>query len=112
MKYFVDERGRKASHSSCYFEFQRGRYHDRCWLDDSISISNTVWDELRLSELFGTVLPTFDYFGINVVTREQWERIVEISQKSNLLWSEVIAEVTSWVEQCFEENEVFSVLGM
>lgn len=56
MKYFVDEEKRKASHSTCYFEFQMGYYHDKCWLSDSISISDSLWDEYHLSDLLNCAL--------------------------------------------------------
>lgn len=111
MKYFVNERERKASNSTCYFEFQRGNYKN-CWLHDSISISDTLWDEFNLSELFHNIIENFDYYDHNVVTKKQWDEIVKISQKSNTIWREVIAEAVPWVSECFEENEVFTIIGM
>jgi len=80
MKYFVSEEERKASHSTCYFEFQEGYYHDKCWLPNSISMKCELWDEYKLSKLINDVVEKFDYYGITVVTKEQWEVIVNHSQ--------------------------------
>lgn len=40
------------------------------------------------------------------------DEIVKISLESNSIWQEVIAEAIPWVSECFEENEVFTILGM
>ena len=112
MKYFVNEEDRKASHSTCYFEFQQGYYHGQCWLPDSISISDTLWDEFDLSILFARVIEGFDYFGTTVVTKEQWNNIVRISQESFSPWCEIIAEAAPWVDICFKNHEAFTIMGM
>lgn len=112
MKYFVDEEKRKASHSTCYFEFQMGYYHDKFWLPDSISIHDSLWDEYHLSDLIGCVIKDFDYYGITIVTKTQWEEIVRLSQKSGSIWEKVIAEAVPWVNECFKRHEVFTILGM
>ena len=112
MKYFVSEAERKASHSSCYFEFQQGLHHDQCWLPDSISIHESLWNEFDLSSLFGRVIQDFDYFGITVVSKAQWNEIIQISQDPHPAWYEIIAEAAPWVEECFLNHEVFSIMGM
>lgn len=112
MKFFVDEQKRKESNSTCYLEFQRGYYHDECWRKDSISISGTLWTEINLSKLFRSVIHNFDYYGLNVVNKKDWDEIVQISLTSNAVWQEVIAEAIPWVSRCFEENEVFTIVGM
>lgn len=112
MKYFVNEDERKASHSTCYFEFQQGYYRDRRWLPDSISISDTQWDELDLSVLFGRVVERFNYFGPTVVTKKQWNDIVRIAQESHSPWSEIVAEAAPWVDRCFKNHEAFTIMGI
>lgn len=112
MNYFVNEKQRKASQSSCYFEFQKGYYHDVCWLDDSISISDDFWCDYRLSDLFGRVIKDFNYYGITIVTKEHWKEIVALSREVGSPWKEVIEEAIPWVNSCFEANEVFSILGI
>lgn len=112
MKYFVNEAVRKASHSTCYFEFQKGYNHDKCWLQDSISISADLWDEFDLSTLIGGIIGDFDYFGITVVTKNQWDKIVENSRDAGSNWENIIAEAIPWVNDCFEEYDVFTIMGM
>jgi len=112
MKYFVDEKQRKASQSSCYFEFQKGYYHDECWLPDSISISDTLWDEYGLSDLIGSVIKEFDYYYMTTVTKAQWDEIVKSSQKPGTLWGEIIGEAAPWVAECFKEYDVFTIMGI
>ena len=112
MKFFVDEEKRKASHSTCYFEFQKGCYNNKCWLADSISISDSLWDEYRLSDLIACVIKDFDYYGTTTVTKNQWNEIIKLSQKSGTIWEEVIAEAIPWVSECFKMFDVFTILGM
>lgn len=112
MKYFVDEEKRKASHSTCYFEFQMGYYHDKCWLPDSISISDFLWNEYHLSDLIGYVIKNFDYYGITIVTKNQRDEIVRLSQESGVIWEKVIAEAVPWVNECFKKHGVFTILGI
>ena len=71
MKFFVDEEKRKASHSTCYFEFQKGYYHGKCWLPDSINISDSLWNEYHLSDLIACVIKNVDYYGTTIVTKNQ-----------------------------------------
>ena len=112
MKYFVNEAERKASHSSCYFEFQKGQYHGACWLQDSISIRDALWDKFKLSELIGGVIGDFAYFGITIVTKKQWNQIVQNSRKAGSDWEDIITEAIPWANDCFEKHEVFTILGI
>lgn len=112
MKYFIDETARKASHSSCYIEFQKGRYQGRNWLRDSISIHDDLWNEMRLSELFGKALPAFQYYGVTVVERREWERIVRLAGAPACRWGEIVQELAPWVQACFADNDAFSILGI
>ncbi len=112
MNFFVDEETRKASHSTCYFEFQMGYYHDKCWLPDSISISDSLWNEYHLSDLIGCVIKDFNYYGITIVTKTQWDEMVRLSQKSGVIWEKVIVEAVPWVNECFKKHDVFTILGI
>lgn len=66
MRYFIPASERQGS---CYFEFQPGRWRGRFWLPGSILLADERWEALRLTELFGGVLPEFDYFGVTPVSR-------------------------------------------
>ena len=65
MRYFIPASERQGS---CYFEFQPGLWRGRCWLPGSILLADERWEALRLTELFGGVLPEFDYFGVTPVS--------------------------------------------
>ena len=112
MKYFITEEQRKASDSTCYMEFMKGYYNDKCWLEDSINIDAFLWDNLDLSKLIHSVNKDFDYYDLTVITKEQWQEITRISNETSGKWKEVIDEATPWVEECFREFEVFTISGM
>ena len=46
MNYFCTESERKASHSTCYLEFQKGKYKGKHWLEDSIFLHDDIFKEL------------------------------------------------------------------
>lgn len=110
MKYFVSERERKNSNTTCYLEFQKGKSDDECWKADSVCIRDSLWDEYELSELFESVVPNFDYYGTTEITREQWEEIVKRCQDTQQ--KRIIEDVCAWVDTCFESFDCFSIVGM
>lgn len=112
MKFFINEEQRKNSHSTCYLEFQKGYYQDVCWLNTSISINDVLWDEYQVSKLILEVVPEFDFYGLTVITKEQWDSIVMKSQKEGCICKEIIAEAIPWATKCFETNDVFTILGI
>lgn len=112
MDFFVKEARRKASHSTFYFEFQRGSYKDKCWLPDSISIYADLWDEYHLSDLVCQVIKEFDYYGMTVVTEQQWNEIVKIARKTGGVWEKVIENAVPWATDCFKKHDVFTILGL
>ena len=69
------------------------------------------WEALRLTELFGGVLPEFDYFGVTPVSRGQWERIAARS-RDEADWRAVIDEAAPWAEASFARHGVISILGL
>ena len=109
--YFVDENQRKASQSTSYFEFQKGHY-TTCWCENSINICTWVWDEYEMSGLIRQVIKDFDYYGITEVTKKQWNRLVELSKATSAKAEPILMEAASWAEECFKENEVFTIIGM
>lgn len=112
MKYFVDEVQRKNSQTSCYFEFQKGHYHNVCWLEDSINIYIELWDDFDLSNLFSQVVEDFDYYGLTTVNQAQWNKIVSIAYDEGNVWKKIVDEITPWVNECFCNHSVFTILGI
>ena len=101
-----------AQRIPCYLEFQQGQYHDKCWLDTSISISDEVWNSRHVSDLILEVIPEFDFYGITIVTKVQWDNILTKSQSDGCTCKEIIAEAVPWAAKCFETNDVFTIIGM
>lgn len=112
MKYFIGEKQRKESHSTCYFEFQKGKYDGKCWKEDSLSISDDDFHELSLAKIFLQVIPDFDYFGTTEVNAEQWEKIKSILLEKGGEYGEILTELEPWVCDNFGEFDVFTVWGM
>ena len=112
MKYFVNEEVRKKSGGTCYFEFQKGKHRNKCWLKDSICIHADLFDELLLFNLFSDSLGDFDYYGpTNEIGKEQWQVIIEKS-KENEHWKLVIEELKPWAEECFTKHKCFTICGI
>ena len=75
-------------------------------------ISGYIFDEMNLHELFSEAVPKFDYFGPNAVTKEQWQTLFKLAHECGGAKEEVVLELKSWVEKCFEEYEVFTICGI
>lgn len=112
MKFFVSEKERKASATTCYFEFQKGKYHGKCWESDSVSIRDSVWDEYELSDLFERAVPDFDYFGVTEISPAEWNEILNICKTENPKGACVVEDVREWVAECFQNFKCFTICGM
>lgn len=112
MKYFVNEAERKASGSTCYFEFQKGKYHDKCWLPDSLSIHMDLFDELKLYDLISSVVPSFDYYGLTEIDRNDWSNIVKQAHLADGSLEEAVCEANQWALDCFSEVPVITICGI
>ena len=112
MKYFCTEEQRKASGSTGYFEFQKGRYKNKCWLSDSLNLRDETFDKLGLELLFIQAVPKFDYMGFTKVKKPQWKKIKQMAHAAGGEVEDAIAELTPWAEECFMEETMFTVCGM
>lgn len=111
MKFVVTEAERKASGSTCYFEFQHGKYRRKHWQKESVFLHADVFDEAELYRLFADALPDFNYYGPTEVSEKQWAVIVE-NAAANERWMEIISELTPWVEACFQKYRCFTLCGI
>lgn len=109
MKYCCTNNERQGS---CYFEFQKGRFSEEFWRDDSLYLTDDDFNTLGLYEIFISVLPSFDYYGITEVTREQWEQIVKSARKTGGEVEQAIEEIHCWVQRSFQKEQVLTVLGV
>ncbi len=112
MNYFCTEQERKASHSTCYLEFQKGSFQGECWLSDSISLHIDIFDGLKLYQLFRKAIPEFDFYGITEVTLDEWEKLKEFALEQGEEVQKVIEELSMWVLDCFETEKIFTICGI
>ena len=113
MKYFLTESERKRKHSTLYFEFQKGKYRGICWREDSLCLHADIFDRLNLFDLFAKAIPGFDYYySKNYVTQEAWAHIKNLAVESGGEVEKLITELCTWVEECFQEEKVFTICGI
>jgi hypothetical protein len=111
LKYFLDEVQRKATGSTCYFEFQKGKFKHKFWLNDSLYLHADTFDSLMLFELFSNSIEDFNYYGPTEVNKQAWENLVAKSTE-NEHWKVVIDELNPWAKNCFAKHKCFSVCGI
>lgn len=109
MKYCCTELERKGT---CYHEFQKGRFNDSFWEKDSLLIHDDIFYNLDLSDLFYSVVPSYDESGETEITLSQWN---EICFRASEIGGEIkvaIKEVDSWAKTIFENYDVFTIIGV
>ncbi|MDE6724320.1 MAG: hypothetical protein K2J79_01835 [Ruminiclostridium sp.] len=112
MKYFINEELRKESHSTCYFEFQRGKYKNKCWKEDSLNLPQGIFVQLNLGKIISEIIPEFDYYGITKVNLEQWEKLKELLAEKGGEYEDLLTELEPWVNENFKNFKVFTICGM
>lgn len=111
MTYFLNEDQRKATKSTCYFEFQKGKFDNGFWLKDSLYLHADKFDSLMLFALFSNTIEDYSCYAPTEVNKEQWEILVAES-KENEQWKDVVEELGQWVDECFIENKCFTICGI
>lgn len=111
MKYFIREEERKALGGTCYYEFQKGEFQNKFWLNDSICLHAEVFDTLLLSHLISDSIENFNYFGPTEINKEQWDSII-MNSESNEHWKSVVEELKPWVDECFTNHMCFTICGI
>lgn len=111
MKYLLNEAQRKATGSTCYFEFQKGKFKKQTWLKDSLCLHADTFDSLMLYELFSDSIEEFCYYAPNEVSEEQWQNLV-IKSQENEQWKDFIGELKPWVEDCLAKHKCFTICGI
>ena len=69
-------------------------------------------DGLGLHACFRDVLPEYDYDDITNIDKKNWERILDYGMNVGGELKECIFELKNWVDECFDENDCFSIIGM
>ena len=111
MQYFCTETERKASKSTCYFEFQKGHHRGKHWLEDSISIHDDLLSD-EIYQVFVDTIPQFDPFGFTEVTKEQWQQVKSRAEAVGGEALVAVMEIEDWIVKCFEKEAVFTICGI
>lgn len=109
MKYFITAAKRQGS---LYFEFQKGHFVDKFWLDDSLYLHVDTFDELEMYDLFSRAIPHFQYYARTKVTLEDWQTLLTLAHECGGSRDEVIIELASWAEDCFKSGDMFTICGI
>lgn len=109
-KYFCRSAERQGT---CYHEFQKGKWDEHTfWKEDSLLIHDDVHLELKLYGLFKQALPSYDAFGDIEVNKAQWQAIYRMAEEIGGEAYDAIKEADIWVQECFETEDVFYMLGI
>ncbi len=96
----------------CYIEFQKGKFKDEHWIENNICLDDDIFEELKLYYLFIKVIPQFDHWGINEITKEQWLQIKNHAEKTGGDVAVVISEIDMWVNTVLPNENIITILGI
>ena len=112
MKYFINESERKERHSTCFIEFQKGKYDTECWKEDSLNMPDDLFCEMGMTKILDSVLDDFDYYGVTEVSLDRWEKLKTVLAEKGGEYMELLAELEPWAEDNFKEYDAFNIWGM
>ena len=110
--YIYSAAQRKAKGGTCYFEFQRGRFRGKHWLDRSVFLHADCFDYLKLYEIFREALPHFDCYYVTEVTPAQYEALKTLAMARGGETADLFRELDHWVQDCFLTENVFTINGI
>ena len=111
-KFFIESADRQGS---CYYEFYVGTWdRKKCefWHKNSICIADEEFYGTGLAEIVAEVIPHYDPYGNTVVTKQDWDRIVQKATEIGGVTRIVVEEAAEWAKQNFFRHKVFTILGM
>lgn len=109
---FCSAARRKMLGGTCYFEFQRGRFRGKHWLERSVYLHADRLDELKLYDIFAAALPHFDYYGPTEVTPAQYDVLKSLALSRGGETAALMEELDHWVKECFFIENVFTICGI
>lgn len=115
MKYFMNEAERRASESTCYHEFYKGKWDKDAmvfWSEDSLNIHEDLMAASGLDKLILSIVEDYDPYGETEIDFNQWKKICIKAEEIGGSLLEAIKEVEPWAEDNFSQNEVFTILGI
>ena len=112
MSYVITAEQRKATHSTLYFEFQKGTFRNKHWLVDSVYLHADIFDRLGLYDLFFESIPNFDHYYVTQVTPDQYSVLKQNAATFGPEVSAFFEELDVWVTQCFRDESCFTICGI
>lgn len=110
MKYFCTLSNRRGT---CYHEFYKGKWDNKTfWKSDSILLHDDTFIKLEIYKAFIAVIADYDPYGATQVNQSQWEDILDYASQLDTEAKIALDEATIWVNQVFENEEVFTILGI
>ena len=111
MKYFVKRSEKKGT---CYHEFYKGKWDGSTfWKEDSIFLHDDVMFEQKgFVEAMKKVVPHYDPYKETEIKKDEWIKIGTIMQNADQESKELYDEANEWLEQVFQENNCFTILGL
>jgi len=110
MKYFCYVSDRVGT---CYHEFYKGKWdHKTFWTSDSILIHDDTLMELEIYKAFAAVIPDYDPYGVTEVNQSQWKDILNYTSQLATEAKTALNEARFWVNEVFENEKVFTILGI
>lgn len=109
MRYFYTESERT---DTCYFEFQKGDWSEQSyWKPDSLLMEELDYENC-FYDVVVSVVPDHDLCGVTTITAEQWVVIREKAAKMGGHTLAAVMEADGWVQECFRDYDVFTIIGM
>ena len=111
-KYFIKSADRQGS---CYYEFYVGTWDRKkmqFWHKDSICITDHEFYCTGLANVIAEVIPHYDPYGITVVTKQDWDKIVQKATELGSTTQAAVEEAAEWTKQNFFRHKVFTILGI
>ena len=116
MAYLITAPQRAATHSTLYFEFQKGVFHglgkNSHWKTDSVYLHADIFDQLNLYDLFHNSISDFDYYNATQVTPEQYAVLKQNASACGADVSALFEELDMWVSKCFQTESCFTICGI
>lgn len=110
-KYFLTSDERRASGSSCFLEFQRGKYSG-AWQEDSLCIYDDICLASGLYEVIYRAVPEFDYTGLTELDEKDFARLRQAACEAGGEISDIIEEIAPWAENCFKAGKIITLCGI
>lgn len=98
------------------FEFMQGAFKGEHWHSSSIYFTEESFNPLYLYII--DVIPSFNYFGPNHITNEQWGKVMQTiashtrnTNENNQALVDFLYKVDAWVQTCLKKHGCFTICG-